>query len=943
MGITGVLNNSISNHITIPNSQLNNNTQNLNMIQVTPPHNNSSSSRNSNNIRKHEKTSSNNEVDIFAMKRKKSAEGGVAFSEQERSRPSKKGKERESGAMYSYIPQGQGQGVLQQGVGGVTAGRQINKGKRKSPTKLAVDVDCESTWEKLKKTPVTISMAEYLATNKKAAQDVKKGITHLYRRKIKNRVSNGNEVGDPMVINTLRSEGLLDEQEYRRNQGINNISVSSGDSSGEEYDTSEDDSDLYDGDSDGSEYDSDSGDDDYGEEYDDEEDSIVGYPYNPEVMRAAQPSKIMVAIGNELVTAILDSGAAVSVMSKKLADRIGLVIDDDDESVPLMGFHSNGKGVQCKVATDVKVKIGGHVRKEHFCIDESQNNREACLLGRPWIRNHDIRLVNRGSMVIVPIKKGKDFIEVQCVADDPQDEDDNDMVSMTPIYAVQVHCDENDKKVNNKFREENDEGVELKSYQEEVIADEFWHEYNKDEVDEEMPEVFADLVKKYKNCFVEYNGIGRVKGAYHEIKTTSETPIRSKPYRLTLDEEESLKEELDNLLKLDIIRPSDGEWSSPIFFVPKKNGKFRLVVNYIQLNKITVKDSYPLPHIEEVLDSLGGNKCFTTLDAASGFWQIELHPNSIAKSGFVTKYGCYTFSVMPFGLCNAPSSYTRYMTNILREYIGVFLYVFIDDVIVYSPDQETHMKHLELVFEACTKANLRLRLEKCQVAKSSVTYLGHEVGEAGIRPCEANVKKIRELKEPINLEEVRSVLGMTGYFRRFYEEYSARTEPLNRLTKKNTKFVWKQEQQDAFNYLMSTLISPPVLSYPIRSHVKILTCDASYKGLGAILSQSPTGNEENETVISYGSKSINNSQLNYTVTHLEALSIVWAVNRYRYYLSNKVEFIIRTDHAALEFILNSDKPSPKIERWKACLMGYKYRVVYKRGSDNPSDALSRLC
>jgi hypothetical protein len=911
------------------------------MIQVTPPNNSKNTKKTKNN--------NNNEVNIFAMKRKEGVEGNTSFSEQEKGRPSKKGKERENGAIYSYIPQGQGQGILQQDVNTLPSGdrgipkEQIKKLKRKNPTKLAVEVDCEGTWEKLKKTPVTISMAEYLATNKKAAQEVKKGIMHLYRRKTER---NG-QYGNPMVINTLRAEGLLDEREYRRNQSINNVSVSSGDSSNDDdYDLNEDGSDLDDGESDSSEFDGYSSEssyeNDYDEEQEDEQDSVIGYPYNPEAMKRAQPSKIMVAIGNELVTAILDSGAAVSVISKKLADKIGVKVEENGESIPLMGFHNNGKSVRCKVATDVKVKIGGHIRKEHFCIDESSNNREACLLGRPWIRNHDIRLVNKGSMVIVPIKNGKDFIEVQCVSDDPNEETDNDMVSMTPIYSVQVQCNKHEIS-NNQPSRNNNEGHGLKSYQEEVVADEFWREYNDDEVNEEIPEVFAKLIKKYKNCFVEYNGIGRVKGAYHEIKTTSESPIRSKPYRLTLDEEESLKEELDNLLKLDIIRPSDGEWSSPIFFVPKKNGKFRLVVNYIQLNKITVKDSYPLPHIEEVLDSLGGNKCFTTLDAASGFWQIELHPNSIAKSGFVTKYGCYTFSVMPFGLCNAPSSYTRYMTNILREYIGVFLYVFIDDVIVYSLDQESHLRHLEMVFEACSKANLRLRLEKCQVAKPSVTYLGHEVGERGIRPCEANVKKIRELKEPTNLEEVRSVLGMTGYFRRFYEEYSARTEPLNRLTKKNAKFVWKQEQQDAFNYLMSTLISPPVLSYPIRSQVKILTCDASYKGLGAILSQSPTGNEENETVISYGSKSINNSQLNYTVTHLEALSIVWAVNRYRYYLSNKEEFVIRTDHAALEFILNSDKPSPKIERWKACLMGYKYRVVYRRGSDNPSDALSRLC
>lgn len=300
------------------------------------------------------------------------------------------------------------------------------------------------------------------------------------------------------------------------------------------------------------------------------------------------------------------------------------------------------------------------------------------------------------------------------------------------------------------------------------------------------------------------------------------------------------------------------------------------------------------------------------------------------------------FNVEAFGLTNGPSCFQRVMNSMLHEYIGKFIYIFIDDILVYSRNEEEHKEHLKLVFEACMKGNLRLRLEKCQFGKSKVVYLGHEVGANGLQPAEANEKKILELREPKSCDEVRSLLGTTGHYRRFIEDYAGKAESLTRLLKKNVPFEWEQKQQDAFNYLISSLMSPPILSFPVKEQVKIITTDGSYSGLGAILSQSPTGSEEGETVISYASKSINQACLNYTVSHIEALAVIWAVNRFRYYLSTKEEFVIRTDHAALQYIFKNPKPSPKVERWKACLMGYKYRVVYKKGKDNPTDSLSRL-
>lgn len=809
------------------------------------------------------------------------------------------------------------------------------KRKRAVKEKKKVEVKIEDTWDKLKNTPVTISVAEYMALSKKAARDVKEGIMYIHRRNSKKAQGGNHNSNDPVVINALRANGLLDEEAYH-DLKIQHTSVRTNDTSVkhfvDEEESSESGSENQEGDSEcsGSECSGSESSDEESWDSTDEEESIVDYPYDAKKMRRAKPSRIFISINNHLVEAVLDSGAAVSVCSKKLADRLGLKVDTSDK-IPLSGFGGN-KSLVCGIIPNVEVYVGGKKRVEHFCIDKSDEKNDVCLLGRTWIKAHDIRLIKNGTMIMVPTNKGRNYIEVACIEDEDEEADDPQV-----IYKVMVK------------QEENKNGVDLATYQEDIVSQGSFINENEARVisggDDagNIPTYLEEMIEEYKLCFIENNGMGKVTNVQHNIITTDNIPVKSKPYRLSYDEEDSLKEELKTLLDLGLITPSTGMYTSPIFFVPKKNTKkMRLVVNYAQLNKKTVKDGYPLPHIDEVLDSLAGAKVFSTLDAAQGFWQVMMQESDREKTGFVCKFGTYVFNVMPFGLTNAGATFQRMMTTLLHEFIGKFVYIFIDDILVYSKDKEEHAEHLRLIFEACNKGNLRLRKEKCQFGRTKVVYLGHEVGSAGLEPAQENVEKILKLKEPKNKDEIRSLLGTTGYFRRFIEDYAAKCHPLTKLLKKNVDFEWTKVQQDAFNYLISTLMSPPILSFPIREYVKILTVDASYKGLGAILSQSPTGTEENETVISYASKSVNHGQLNYTVSHLEALAIIWAVNRFRYYLSYKEEFIIKTDHAALEFILNNEKPSPKLERWKACLMGHKYRVIYKRGKDNPADALSRL-
>ncbi|CEJ05159.1 hypothetical protein RMCBS344292_19107 [Rhizopus microsporus] len=395
------------------------------------------------------------------------------------------------------------------------------------------------------------------------------------------------------------------------------------------------------------------------------------------------------------------------------------------------------------------------------------------------------------------------------------------------------------------------------------------------------------------------------------------------------------------MLQLGLIRPSKGTWSSPCFFVKKKDGSLRLVIDYRRLNKITIKDNFPLPIIDTLLDSLSGAQIYSTLDAASGYWQVPMQEESICKTGFVTPQGTFEFLVMPFGLTSAPATFQRMMLNLLGEYVGKFIHVFIDDVICYSQSPEEHIKHLQLVFNKCRQHNLRLKFKKCTFGARQVEYLGHTISGEGISPHNHNVDKIFAFKTPRNADDVRSFLGTTGYYRRFINNYAMVSAPLTRLLKKNVRFQWSQEEEDAYQSLKNALTSAPLLAYPDRQQVQILTTDASSKGISAILSQAPQDDLQNEKVISYNSRTLRDAERNYATVHLEALAIVWGVSKYRHYLLGR-KFLLRTDNAALVFVLNPSKPSPKLSRWAATLLEFDYDVIHRSGVNNPADSLSRL-
>jgi hypothetical protein len=263
----------------------------------------------------------------------------------------------------------------------------------------------------------------------------------------------------------------------------------------------------------------------------------------------------------------------------------------------------------------------------------------------------------------------------------------------------------------------------------------------------------------------------------HHIPIENPLSIRQRAYRVAPLEQEFIKEEIDRMLKNNLIQPSESPWASPVVLVRKKNGSLRFCVDYRKLNSVTRRDGYPLPRIDELLDMFGRSKYFSTLDLASGYWQVAMETRDQAKTAFITSQGLYEFKVMPFGLTNAPATFQRLMNKVFKEEIGQFVAVYLDDIIIFSATFEEHLQHLRYIFEKLKEAGLRLGKDKCEFCKLELAFLGHIVSGQGISPDPSKIEKIKNFPIPKNTTELRGFLGLASYYRKFIQEFSIKAAP----------------------------------------------------------------------------------------------------------------------------------------------------------------------
>ena len=456
--------------------------------------------------------------------------------------------------------------------------------------------------------------------------------------------------------------------------------------------------------------------------------------------------------------------------------------------------------------------------------------------------------------------------------------------------------------------------------------------------DEEKHEL-KKLLEKYSDVFStsEYD-LGSARYVEHSIDTEAARPCREPWRRQPRDMQEAIDKQVAAMEQAGIIEPSASPWGSNIVMVKKKDESLRFCVDYRKLNALTRKDVYPLPKIEACLDALNGARYFSTFDLRAGYHQVMVKEEDSDKTSFLTRGGSYKFRRMPFGLCNAGSTFQRLMDVVMRGLNFSILLVYLDDIIVYSRTVEEHVERLEKMFLRLRDANLKLKPSKCFLLQAQVTFLGHIVSGSGVATDPEKIEAVQNWPRPVNVREVRSFLGLCSYYRRFVQGFAEIAGPLHAMTKKNCKFDWTVSCEESFGKLKVALTTSPVLTMPDDEGQYILDTDASDTSIGAVLSQVQSGEEK---VVAYASRMLSNAEKNYCVTRRELLAVIHYLKQFRVYLLGR-KFKIRTDHAALQWLRKTPIPIGQQARWAEQLEEFTFEIEHRPGRKHTNaDTMSR--
>ena len=458
--------------------------------------------------------------------------------------------------------------------------------------------------------------------------------------------------------------------------------------------------------------------------------------------------------------------------------------------------------------------------------------------------------------------------------------------------------------------------------------------------DEDLNFLKTVLLKNIDAFAKDKHDFGRTDIVKHTIETGSAKPVRQSPRRLTPPQRNVVKEQIQQMLQDGVIRESTSPWSSPIVIVNKKDGSPRTCIDYRLLNKVTEKDSFPLPRIEDMFDTLSDAAWFHSLDLLSGYHQVCIAEEDKYKTAFTSHYGLFEYNVMPFGLCNAPSTFSRLMTAVLAGLQWDIALNYIDDVLVFGKTARQSIERLDVVLQRFKKAKLKIQPKKSHLLKRKIGFLGHILSEGQIAMDPDKIRAISETPIPLNLRELRAFLGASGYYRKHIRGYATIAAPLYSLTTKNAAFIWNDSAQKAFDALRQEIANNVVLKMPNFTTEFNITTDASDVGIGAVLSQ--VNSNGHDMPISFASRVLSKTEKKWSVTERELLAIIWALSQFREYVYGR-HFKLYTDHLPLTWLKTCKTPTPRMHRWILQLAEYDFDVVYKPGKANVvADGLSRL-
>ena len=633
------------------------------------------------------------------------------------------------------------------------------------------------------------------------------------------------------------------------------------------------------------------------------------------------------------VRVLMDSGSEANWTTTRMAKSLGLPISSTRVTkVELANGASAFSHLQCTA----RLHMGAQSSTVCARILESLPAGVDFILGDAWMRQHDVHLLysDKGqSMASCLHRKRRIVLKAMAAAESAvlepdgqvrrpepamQDREPTGLDGQVPVLlsAVQFrNCAAKRTFAMQVFPPENDETQDDLPSACKTVLDEF-------------PDVFEPLPPGLPDT----HGVGHVIPLHEGAQ-----PPRRRPFRMSPREKEEAEKQVAWLLEMGWIEPSSSPYGSTILFKEKKDGTLRMCVDYRALNQLTVKNRYPLPRIDDLLDQLHGATVFSSLDLQHGYHQIRIADSDVPKTAFMTHRGLYQYKVLCFGLSNAPSSFQAVMNRVLAPVIGKCAVVYMDDILIFSRSMEEHAQHLRLVLQLLRAAKLKCKLTKCAFGKSSIKFLGFLVGGGGLSVDPKKVQVVVDWPTPATPKEVQSFLGLATYFRRFCPGFAAVARPLHRLTHKDVQFEWTIEAQAAFDKIKVLLTTAPVLALPDLTPTAPpfeVSCDASDYAVGAVLVQ-------NGKALAYESRLLAAAEQNYSTGEKELLAVVHAMRTWRCFLEGGKAVVV-TDHNPITYLQTQKNLSRRQVRWSEYLQNFEFEWKYRPGTLNPADALSRV-